>query len=238
MRPAHRPLAAAERQAIAAGSWFCSLPPALRHDLLRLMQARRLADGECVFARGDALAAWHACVAGAVRISATAANGKALTLTVVRPGRWFGDPPLADDVRTHDAHAHGATTVACIARADLQQVAHVHAELYPALLRLQAVRLRQAFSVVEELASLGLRARLARQLLYLTRTHGVPCRGGEVRIGLRVRQDLLAQMLGCSRQRVNEQLMALSRADLIRREAGSLVVRDRTLLQQFADASP
>jgi CRP/FNR family transcriptional regulator, cyclic AMP receptor protein len=99
-----------------------------------------------------------------------------------------------------------------VGQADLQQLAQVHRDLSPALLRL-----------------------LVRQLLHLTRTHGVPCRGGEVRIGLRVRQDLLAEMLGCSRQRVDEQLMALARARLIRKEAGSLVVRDRQLLQQFAD---
>jgi hypothetical protein len=44
-------------------------------------------------------------------------------------------------------------------------------------------------------------------------------------------------MLGCSRQRVNEQLMSLERAHLIRKEAGSLFVRDRDRLQQCAEVA-
>jgi CRP/FNR family cyclic AMP-dependent transcriptional regulator len=90
---------------------------------------------------------------------------------------------------------------------------------------------------VEDLAGLGLRARLGRQLLHLSRTHGVPCHGGEVRIGVRVRQDLLAELLGCSRQRVNEQLGELTRAQVIRREAGALVVRDPAGLRRWAEAA-
>jgi CRP-like cAMP-binding protein len=90
-----------------------------------------------------------------------------------RPGRWFGDPPLGDEVRTHDAHVHGETRVAAVGHGALQELVSLHTELYPALLRLQSLRLRQVFGVVEELASLGLRARLVRQLLQLARTHGV-----------------------------------------------------------------
>jgi len=237
MRTIAVPLSPEDRQAIAGGSWFCLLPPAPRHDLLRAMRVRLCVDGERVFAHGDAVSSWLACVGGAVRISRSAANGKPLTLTMVGPGRWFGDPPLGDEVRTHDAHAHGETRVAAVGQDALQELVSLHPELYPALLRLQSLRLRQVFGVVEELASLGLRARLVRQLLQLARTHGVPCRGGEVRIGMRVRQDLLAEMLGCSRQRVNEQLMSLERAHLIRKEAGSLFVRDRDRLQQCAEVA-
>ena len=109
-----------------------------------------------------------------------------------------------------------------------------HPALYPALLRLQGLRLRQVFNVVEDMASLGLRARLGRQLRQLSHAHGVPCRGGEVRIGVRLRQDVLAEMVGCSRQRVDQHLAELTRAHVIRREAGALVVRDPAVLQQWA----
>ena len=240
MRPASQPLLSpVERAAVAGASWFVALPATVRHDLLRVLAVRRLAHGEAVFRRGDAATAWLACAAGAVRISGSTANGRPLTWTFVRPGHWFGDPPLAaDDVRVHDAHAHGATTVVAVARADLQAVLREQPALYPALMRLQALRMRQAFGLVEDFASLGLRARLLRQLLQLARSHGVPCRGGEVRIALRMRQDLLAEMLGCSRQRVNEQLRDLARADLVRKEAGALVLRDcRDLERQAAGAA-
>jgi len=226
------------RVAVAGSGWFGTLAPAVRHDLLRVMQVRHHAHGDTIFRRGDPTEAWLACASGAVRISSAAANGRPLTLTIVGPGRWFGDPPLSpQDLRTHDAQAHGETRVVAVSRTDLKRTLELHPSLFPALMRLQALRLRQVFNVVEELGSLGLRARLGRQLLQLARTHGVPCRGGEVRIGVRVRQGLLAELLGCSRQRVNEQLGELTRAEVIRREEGALVVRDPARLRRWADAA-
>lgn len=230
-------IAADLRLAVAGSGWFGTLTPAVRHDLLRVMRVRHHAHGDTIFRRGEPAHAWLACASGAVRISCAASNGRPLTLTIVGPGRWFGDPPLSpEDLRTHDAQAHGETSVVAVGRTELQHTLELHPSLYPALMRLQALRLRQVFNVVEDLASLGLRARLCRQLLQLTRTHGVACRGGEVRIGLRMRQDLLAELLGCSRQRVNEQLGELTRAQVIRREAGTLVVRDPAGLRLWAEA--
>ncbi|MCE3271262.1 MAG: transcriptional regulator, Crp/Fnr family [Ramlibacter sp.] len=231
-------LAPDPRNAVAATGWFATLSPGIRHDLLRTMQVRRYEDGDTIFRQGERVEAWLACGTGAVRISGVADNGRALTLAIVGAGRWFGDPPIsAQDVRSHDAQAHGATCVLAVSGVDLQRILDLHPGLYPALLRLQALRLRQVFKVVDDLGSLGLGARLGRQLLHLSRTHGVPCRGGEVRIGLRVRQDVLAEMLGCSRQRLNQHLGEMMRAQLIRREAGNLVVRDRGVLERWVDGA-
>lgn len=230
-------LSAAEQETISSSSWFAALSPVLRQELLRHMLPRRLSRGEPVFARGEPVREWLACAGGTVRVASTAANGKQLTLAFVGPGRWFGDVPLAGHaVRSHDAHAHGPATVAALSRTALKDILGRHPELYEALLRLQSLRMRQVFGLAEDLASLGLQARLARQLLYLMRTHGVACRGGEVRIALRLQQHLLAALLGCSRQRVNECLMDLVQARVIRKEAGALVVRDRQALQAYAVA--
>src|SRR5437763_6856629 len=143
------------RAAVAGSAWFGTLTPTARHDLLRVMRVRRHANADTIFHRGEPAQAWLACASGAVRISSAASNGRPLTLTIVGPGRWFGDPPLSpDDVRTHDAHAHGATTVVAVSRPDLQRTLELHPSLYPALMRLQALRLHQVFKVVEDLASL------------------------------------------------------------------------------------
>jgi CRP-like cAMP-binding protein len=73
-----------------------------------------------------------------------------------------------------------------VSRADLQKILAQHVELYEALLRLHARRIRQLFGLVEDLNTLPLRARLAKQLAHLVRSYGVPslADGGEVRIGL------------------------------------------------------
>jgi CRP-like cAMP-binding protein len=152
---------------------------------------------------------------------------------------WFGDVSIFDgDRRTHDAYAHGETSTLCVARADFKKILDQHAELYEALLRLYARRIRQLYGLVEDLNVLPLRARLAKQLLHLVRSYGIPSlsNGSEVRIGLHLAQEELAQLLGASRQRVNQELKAMEREEMIRIEPGGVVVRNREALMLITTA--
>jgi CRP-like cAMP-binding protein len=227
-----------ERAAINAGRWFSSLSPSLRHDILRCAYVKRYKDGELIAARGDPPEEWIACARGAVRVSSTSITGKQVTLTYVEPGVWFGDVAIFDgERRTHDAYAHGDTTILCVSRGDLRKILGQHVELYEALLRLQSRRLRQMFGLIEDLNTLPLRARLAKQLAHLIRSYGVPSLsdGREIRIGLQLAQEELAQLLGASRQRVNQELKAMEREDVIRIEPGGLVVRNREALMKIVE---
>jgi CRP/FNR family transcriptional regulator, cyclic AMP receptor protein len=228
-----------EREAINSGRWFSSLSPSLRHDILRCAFVRRHKDGDLLAARGDPPEQWIACAKGAVRVSSTTVSGKQVTLTYVEPGIWFGDVAMFDgDRRTHDAYAHGDTTTLNVARADFQKILAAHVELYEALMRLQARRIRQLFGLVEDLNTLPLRARLAKQLTHLVRSYGAPALddGNHMRIGLHLAQEELAQLLGASRQRVNQELKAMEREHILRIEPGGLVVLDRSALMRLADA--
>jgi CRP/FNR family cyclic AMP-dependent transcriptional regulator len=229
-----------EREAINSGRWFSSLSPSLRHDILRCAYVKRFKDGDLITARGDPPTEWTAVARGAVRVSSTSLSGKQITLTYVEPGVWFGDVAMFDgDRRTHDAYAHGpTTTLLCVARTDFQKILSIHVELYEALMRLQARRIRTLFGLVEDLNTLPLRARLAKQLLHLVRSYGVPCLGDgtEARIGLQLAQEELAQLLGASRQRVNQELKSMEREGAIRIEPGGLVVRQREALMRISEA--
>ena len=228
-----------ERAAINGGRWFSALSPSLRHDILRCAFVKRCKDGELIAARGDPPEQWIACAKGAVRVSSTAVSGKQVTLTYVEPGIWFGDVAMFDgDRRTHDAYAHGDTTILCVARADFRKILATHVELYEALMRLQARRIRTLFGLVEDLNTLPLRARLAKQLIHLVRSYGVPnlADGSQMRIGLQLAQEELAQLLGASRQRVNQELKQMEREGAIRIEPAGLVVLDRSALMRISQA--
>ena len=227
-----------ERAAINSGRWFSSLSPSLRHDILRCAYVKRFDDGALITARGEAPEEWLACAKGAIRVSSTSLSGKQITLTYVEPGIWFGDVSIFDgDRRTHDAYAHGACTTLCVAKADFKKILSTHVELYEALLRLHARRIRQLYGLVEDLNTLPLRARLAKQLLHLVRSYGVPSLsdGSEVRIGLHLAQEELAQLLGASRQRVNQELKTMEREEAIRIEPGGLVIRNRQALLNISE---
>ena len=86
---------------------------------------------------------------------------------------------------------------------------------------------------MEDLNTLPLRARLAKQLIHLARSYGLRTHDDpqEVRIGLQLVQEELAQLLGASRQRVNQELKRMEREECIRVEPSGLVVRDSDALQ-------
>ncbi len=192
-----------------------------------------------IAARGDPPEVWIACAKGAVRVSSTSVSGKQITLTYVEPGIWFGDVAIFDgDRRTHDCYAHGETTILNVAKADFKKILSQHAEFYDALLRLQSRRIRQLYGLVEDLNTLPLRARLAKQLNHLVRSYGAPSLSDAkaIRISLQLAQEELAQLLGASRQRVNQELKQMEREQIIRIEPGGLLVLDREGLLAIVNA--
>lgn len=224
-----------ERRQVDEGVWFSRLSPPLREAILSRASVRRVADGTQVAARGEPAAEWVGVARGAVRVSTVSMSGKQVTLTYMEPGTWFGDIALFDGLpRTHDAAAHGDTTLLLVRKPDFQDLLARHVELYDALLKLNCRRLRLMFGLIEDLNTRPLAARLAKQILVLAKSYGVD-HGGELRIGLSLAQEDLAQMLGASRQRVNQELKGFERDGAVRVEPTRLVVLSRDKLLALAE---
>jgi CRP/FNR family cyclic AMP-dependent transcriptional regulator len=228
-------LTISERSNIEAGSWFSKLSQGLRDAILARATVRRMQDGARLSSRGAAADQWCGVAKGAVRVSSVSLSGKQVTLTYVEPGTWFGDIALFDGLpRTHDANAHGETTLLAVGKSDFKDLLSQHNELYEALLRLNCRRLRLMFDVVEDLNTRPLSSRLAKQILLLSRSYGV-VHGDDTRIGLQLAQEDLAQLLGASRQRVNQELKNLERDAAVRIEPTRLVVLSKAKLLAVAD---
>ena len=224
-----------ERHNIETGPWFSSLSQDLRAAILARALVRRLADGAPLASRGQPAEEWCGVAAGAVRVSSVSLSGKQVSLTYVEPGSWFGDIALFDGLpRTHDADAHGATTLLVVRKPDFRELLSHHVELYEASLRLNCRRLRIMFNLVEDLNTRPLAARLAKNLLMLAKSYGIAQEDG-VRIGLQLAQEDLAQLVGASRQRVNQELKTLEREGAVRVEPTRLVVLSRERLIEVAE---
>ena len=220
---------------IVSGAWFSKLSSPLRQAILGRAHVRRLADGKALATRGSPAEEWCGVARGAVRISSVSLSGKQVTLTYAEPGTWFGDISLFDGLpRTHDADAHGDTTLLVVRKPDFKELLGQHVELYDALLRLNCRRLRLMFDQIEDLNTRPLQARLAKQVLLLARSYGIP-QGEEIRIGLALAQEDLAQLLGASRQRVNQELKGFERDGAVRVEPTRLVVLSREKLLAIAE---
>jgi CRP-like cAMP-binding protein len=207
----------------------------LREAILARAVVRRIDDGALLSTRGAEAEEWCGVARGAVRVSSVSLAGKQVTLTYVEPGTWFGDIALFDGMpRTHDANAHGPTTLLVVRKPDFKELLALHVELYEALLRLNCRRLRLLFDTVEDLNTLPLSARLAKQILLLARSYGVQ-QGDEIRVGLQLAQEDIAQLLGASRQRVNQELKGFEREGAVRIEPTRLVVLSKDKLLAIAN---
>ena len=226
-----------ERDAINRGRWFAALTPSLRHDIFRLGRVTRYTHGQMIVEQGDLAQDWFACASGAIRFRRTTPSGKQVTLAYVEPGIWVGEAEvLHRGPNTYDAHAHGPTTVLSVAEGVFRQLLREHSEFGEALLTLQARRMRYLYWMMEDMATLPLRARLAKQLLHVLRRFGeraaVPGQRGA--IGLSLVQDELAQLLGGSRQRINVELKWMEREGIIGIHQRSIVVYQQEQLEALA----
>ncbi|MCR6476121.1 Crp/Fnr family transcriptional regulator [Variovorax sp. ZS18.2.2] len=224
-------LAPAEREAISSGTWFSSLSPTVRHDLLCRAVVRRYADGTSIHGRDATQPTLEVVVQGAVRISPPLSRDTGPTLAYLPQGTWFSDvsAPGARQ-RIHAAYACGRTTVLGIEGENLHLLLRRHEELRDAVTELKQRLALKLFDTLHDLATLPLPARLANCLLRLCVDFGAlePPQGA-VRIGIALKQGTLARMVGVSRQRINLELKTLERQGVLRVGA-EITVLDRAAL--------
>lgn len=222
--------------AVRTGAWFEQLPEALREALFADGTWRRLAPGEALFARGDAFDGLYCVASGAMQIDATGESGKAALLGQLEPGAWFGEICLFDGLpRTHDARAVNAVTLWHVPRPVLERLLARHPAWWRDFGRLLAIKTRQAFEYVEEAQLLPPAARTGRRLAAMARGYGdAPSPGDAGTPSVRIAQEQLAQMLGLSRQTINQALRELEARGLLRLRYGSIELLDVAALQTLS----
>jgi len=237
-QPPRSLLTAKEREAIGLNAWFATLTPSLRHDILRLGHVTRHAHGDAIVEQGQPIRNWFTCASGALRFRRNTSAGKQVTLAYVEPGIWVGEAEvLYGRPCTYDAHAHGPTTLLSIPEPALRDLLQQHPTFGQALLTLQAWSMRTLYFLMEDMATMPLRARVAKQLLHLLERFGP--RHAEPHasrfLGLSLTQDELAALMGGSRQRVNVELKWLERQGMISVRSRGIEVHDAAGLQALVE---
>ena len=199
---------------------------------------RRFKRGEAIVEQGQTMRDWFTCASGALRFRRTTPAGKQVTLAYVEPGVWVGEAEvLYGRPCTYEAHAHGPTTLLSVPETALRSLLQQHPTFGEALLTLQAWSMRSLYTMMEDVATMPLRARLAKQLLHLLERFGAPYAEPQASrpLGLSLTQDELAGLLGGSRQRVNVELKWLEQQGLISVRPRGVEVHDAAGLQTLVD---
>src|SRR3954471_3062332 len=158
---------------------------------------------------------------GTVKIYVTRADGREVILAFLGRGDTVGEMSLLDSAgRSANVVTTERTRLLWMDRATFQACVRTLAPLADNLVRLLSHRLRFANDQIQALCTLDVQGRLARQILAMADRYGSPEAGGEVRIPLRLTQSDLAEIVGASRERVNQVIVELKQRGLISVDPG------------------
>jgi CRP/FNR family cyclic AMP-dependent transcriptional regulator len=202
-------------------------------DRIAALASRRTYKSDAVvFMRGDPGDALYGVVTGRVRISASAARGKEISLNVMDPGDAFGEIALLDGhPRTAAATTLAPTELIVIRRDQFLELLQREPRLAVHLIELLCKRVRWTSEQMEDSSLLSAPARLAKRVVGLASTQGRPTPAGPQ---LKISQEQLAQFLGLSRQIVNKHLQTWKRKGWISLARGSIVVVNEKALRKLA----
>lgn len=213
--PLLRDLTATEAAALIGQSFVKSLP------------AR-----STVFVEGDVGDGVYGVLTGSVLVTVGSARGDDLILSVLTPGRLFGELAVLDGGgRTATIVTRTPSRLLFISRALFLRVIATHPHLAAGVGALLGVYLRRNTRLASDAAFRDVAGRLARQLIELDA--GVSA-GESPCATIQVSQYELACMLGVSREIVNRHLTSWRRAGLVEMSRGHLRVVDSRAMQALA----
>jgi CRP-like cAMP-binding protein len=179
-----------------------------------------------IFDKGDDGDRLLGVLGGQVRIYVMSSEGRELIMNVLMPGDVFGEISLIDGKpRSASAVAMGPTDLLHIRRADFLAALRKNCDLALKFMEILCERVRWTSGLLEDASLLDLPARMAKRLLNLAGGIGEKQKDG-IRIGLKLSQTDLGNMLGVTREAVNKQLREWKRDGLVDMQEGQLLLLD------------
>src|SRR5579871_6759213 len=153
---------------------------------------------------------------GTLKIKVDQKDGKEVIIAVLGPGEVVGELSMIDgDRRSADVFTQEESTLLWIDRQSFERLISTIPQMMNNLLRILTRRVRLSTEQIQALGTLDVPGKVARQLLVFADQYGIPEQGGRL-IPMRLTQTDIAGMVGASRERVNQALVDLRRAGLIK----------------------
>lgn len=175
-----------------------------------LFSAQQTGDGVYVIVRGT------------VKIHVEQIDGSDVFIEISGAGDVLGEMSVVENAgRSATARAMEETVSLWLARAAFQELLLTTPRVSQNLMRILSTRLRAANERIQAMSRLDVKHRIARQLLVFANRYGERDAHGRVVIQIRLTQGDLADLVGATRERVNQVLGELRREDLIEIDAAS-----------------
>jgi len=185
--------------------------------LLRFLPGARpleLSAGTALGRECEPKSRWHVLQTGALVVSRVAPSGRRAVTEILGPGDVvafgvdLGSRSCGEGSPRPDVRALVGSRVLSIAASEILPAVERDPESWAWAYRAMARRVAQIERSLARVLTLRVRDRVHELLRDLADAHGRQCRGG-VRIDLPLSQDLIASMVGATRESVNRALRAL-----------------------------
>jgi CRP-like cAMP-binding protein len=215
-------------------SLFGALPSEALQRLAEKAVRRSFGRGEIIFREDDSGDALCVVITGLVKVYRTSPDGDEMLLVTLEPSAVFGELPMVDGgLRSASAAAVDATTVLMVSRTSLLEALRGSSELVDRLLQSLGSMVRRLTDQAADLVFLDLHGRVAKLLLRLADERGIAEPGGRA-LDLHLTQSDIANMVGGSRQSVNQVLNSFERLGYVGLDGRRIVIKRPELLQRRA----
>jgi len=172
---------------------------------------------------------------GTVKIHVEQGDGRDVILSILGSGDLLGEMSLIDSV----GHSASAVTLEnslllWMGKGTFNQLLDEFPPVTRNLVRILSARVRLSDQLIQALATLDVYGRVARQLLAFAERYGRSTPDGEVRIPIALTQGDIADLVGASRKRVNQVMVAFKSQNLVGIDAeGHIILYDRDGLARY-----
>lgn len=213
---------------------FSVLSDAELRELAAIGNTRRIRRDELIFLQGDPGQHFFIILEGKVKIFLQDARGREVILVVLGREDFFGEMSLFDGkARSASAQAQQETRVYSIGHQDFNRFLERTPKVSLKMLRFLSERLRHADAIIENLALLSVKGRLARLLADWGAKDGKAVDGLTV-FKLPMPKTEIAQMLGTSRETVSRMMSELKDEGVIELEGNTVRVNGLDRLHQIS----
>jgi len=221
-----------------AGELWQGLSDEERAQVAKVCPERHVGKGSTIFAPGDAPDALYVLQSGLVTLSHVSEDGQASILQVFGPGDVFGELFLTVSARPFLATTLAACVVIVIpGKTFLHLLSAIPRIGFNFICVLSRYLTEMALDRGQSSHKWSLQ-RLALTLLKLSAAHGVEEEEGSTAIALPLTHQILADLIGTSRETVTRHLGRLKRQGLVSQRRRTLLIRKASLQAQIPNWPP
>lgn len=197
--------------------------------LAPLLMPREYAKNRVILFANDACDAFYVVASGQVKLMLIAEDGREVILSVMRPGDFFGEMALMDEEPyASSAIAMEDSTLLVLSRSDFRRCLTEIPGMSLGLLRALCGRLREADDKIGGLILLDVMGRVSQLLLEMAAQ-----KGGDL-IPDPPTHQVMAQMVGTSRETVSRTISALTAQKSIAGVSGGIRILNQAALENAA----